>query len=181
MKPGVFPTEDGQSVYIGQSGIDHMLAHPMPDELIEEAIWKSTLTHSRSVCQIDIGRIVGHDGKITTDPTAVDAPALFARRLNRSRPSRCVRTLGAETSFITMITRKSERFSSYYFISAWVGSPAHKEPRNIRDQSAIEFWGNHALAWNPEVFIEEPFESTWEEVLSLKWPKNEQCSLLAKV
>jgi hypothetical protein len=171
MQMGKFPTEDGQLVFIGQSSIEHMAAHPIAEELLLEAIWNAKLSKNRPVTKVDMGRIVGRDGKIVTHPIRTDQPALFARRHNRTRPSRCVVELGEETQFITMVTRKGDDYDSYFFISAWPGTPAHMEPRGRNDWAALDFWGNHALSWDPELFIEEPFESTWDAVLSRKWPK----------
>jgi|SRR5476651_72382 len=169
MQTGMFPTGSKLNVVVTKSGSDHMIAHPIADHILHEAFgllnisrmdkqfWKGT---------VDLGRIVGIEGRVTVPTVGVDDPTTFAHRHNRKRASHCVIAEGQETSHITLVLRRGTNSNGMFFVSAWCGTSADMEPRNLNDHVHLDFWCNNALIWNDQSFNEPPFTSTWREVLS---------------
>jgi hypothetical protein len=170
MKSGVFQSGSQRNIIITQAGIDHMAAHPIEDHLLHEAFrmlvvpyvdtkfWKGT---------VDLGRIIGHSGCVAAPAVGLDEQATFAHRVNRKRATRCTIAEPQETSLVTVVLRRG-KYSDYFFVSAWCGDSAPAEPNHVNDAENLDFWCKNALIWNDQSFIEEPFESTWREVLMKK-------------
>ena len=75
-----------------------------------------------------------------------------------------------DTDLVSIIADPAED-GSYDLASAWFGALAPQEPWDPdlggdppAYEESIHFWCSHALVYNPEV-MDEPFQSTWEEVL----------------
>lgn len=56
-------------------------------------------------------------------------------------------------------------------LTAWIGGEMHREPKDRSLSSsgyahAIVFWRKHAFVWDPDT-MGVPFESTWEQVLTM--------------
>lgn len=115
---------------------------------------------------IDLGRVIGVCDQVATDVIDLDTIATFARRKNRRTPTRCVIGESTPTTFLTVVVKGRVKPNEHSLITAYKGPWASPEPRGIDDQPALDYWCKNALVWVPEQYEEEPFESTWREVLS---------------
>lgn len=168
MQKGVFPTKNGHRIIITNAGVEHMVAHPIPDAVLHEAFrkividgepqkfWKGT---------VEMGRPVGFNGRVGATTVDLDTPCLFALRHNRKRASRCAVSIPKLTSLITVILRRGRNINESFFVSAWTGDEAPPEPTTVNDPN-LNFWCSNALIWDEAMFTETPFTSTWRQVLT---------------
>jgi hypothetical protein len=169
MQTGIFPTGSKCDVIVTKSGVHHMIAHPIEDNILHEAFGLLTLSRMDNKFwkgTVDLGRIVGLEGRVAVPTVGVDEPTTFAHRHNRKRASHCSVAEAQETSQITVVLRRGSNTNNAFFVSAWCGTAADKEPTNLNDRVPLDFWCNNALIWNDRSFYEPPFTSTWREVLS---------------
>jgi hypothetical protein len=169
MRTGTFPTGSNLNVIVTQSGVEHMIAHPIADHILHEAFQLLTLSSMDSKfwkATVDLGRIIGFDGRVPVPTIGIDEPTTFARRHSRKRPSHCAVAAPQETPHITVVLRRGRHSSDAFFVSAWSGTSAAAEPSNLNDSANLDFWCNNALIWNDQAFKEQPIISTWREVLS---------------
>lgn len=159
------------TMVIPQTAKDHLQAHPEVLGLLPEALGRLDLPQGAFlVAGIEMGRIVGRSGAIETTPIRPDEPAMFAQRIGRRKPSRVVvGVLGPECSVVTVVARPSRDPGVYLLVTAFIGSPAPKEPWDNfsspdEAQAALDFWSRFALVHTPDV-MGEPFTSTWKQVL----------------
>lgn len=127
----------------------HMRAHKDALRLLPEAIAKIRDGERKQgvhVITLDLGRIVGLSGCVKT--TESD-DVVYAYRPGRHYKSRMVRgRTGDPTSNITLVVNIQQ--SGWFIITAWVGSPAPKEPgdttlTDAEREVSQKFWAEHAL------------------------------------
>jgi len=169
----ILKTSCGGQIIVPPKTALHLRAHPEVERLLGEVCERLTLPSDSSFlrCEVEMGRIVGFAGCVETPPVKVDEPATFARRIERSGPSRVVMMQREETTKISLLAFPSrEDARTYVLITAWVGSLAPKEPWDPNISSEIErreslaFWLSHALVYDPSV-MGESFTSSWSEWL----------------
>jgi hypothetical protein len=167
MQKGIFPARNNHRIIITESGVEHMKAHPIADEILHEAFGMMTVARDGKKFwkgTVDMGRSVGLNGRVSATVVDLDQPTLFALRHNRKRPSRCAIAVPSLTPLITVVLRKGRNPNESFFVSAWTGDDAPAEPTNIHDPN-LEFWCNNALIWTKDNFVEAPFTTTWRTVL----------------
>jgi hypothetical protein len=170
-----YPTACGGTIAIPAKAQAHLLAHPDVSAHLGAAIAKIRLPVSDFLrAEVDMGRIIGPNGRISTPVISLDDPALFALRLGRDKPSRVapLDTTGPNTTYLSVLafpSRSSHR--QYVCATAWIGRLAEKEPWDpqIRSESeriaCLAFWSSHALIYDSTV-MSPPFSSTWRQVIN---------------
>ncbi len=170
--PEAFATRNGKIVVPAQTK-EHLAAHPEVADLLEEAISKVEITGQFLALEIPMGRVVGKDGVVTTEPVAVGEVCTFASRPGRAKPSRVVVGIDApDTDKVVVLAfpDKESPSDTAVLITSFLGSLAAKEPwdPNMRSdaerEAALVYWCSHALV-HTEV-MGAPFESSWEQVLA---------------
>jgi hypothetical protein len=171
MDPIWFTAQNGVRVRITDNTLQHMAAHPIAFELLEEAIAKSSPGRERSWGgSVDLERIVGKENRISVPQVGLDDTSLFALRHNRKRPTHTsLAAQPTETSNITLIVNDLGRYGGPTLISAWFGTLASPEPRSLQSKEHLEYWCKNALLWNDQDFASVPFFSTWRRVLTNQW------------
>ena len=168
-----FQTTCGGTIVVPRKAEDHLRAHPEVDLLLPEAIARVRLPRDGAFlsAEVEMGRIVGRSGCVSTPPISPSDRTLFAQRIGRDKPSRVIVGEGEKTTKVVVLAFASrEEAGTYVLVTSWVGSLASKEPwdPNIRGdaeyQECLHFWCSNALVWDPAV-MSEPFEGTWEEIL----------------
>jgi hypothetical protein len=170
-----FRTTGGGVIVIPPKTEDHLRAHPEVANILPEAFGRIMLPSVARFLEteVEMGRVVGRSGRVTTPTIALCNPALFAQRIGRNKPSRVAPkgVAGEETTKVAVLASPSRQESgTYVLVTAWVGSLARKEPWDptIRSQEeyqdCLRFWCSNALVWDPAV-MSEPFESSWEGIL----------------
>ena len=121
--------------------------------------------------EVEMGRVVGLSGCVSTHSISSSDRTLFAQRVGRDHPSRVIVGEGERTTKVVVLAFASrEEASTYVLVTSWVGSLAPKEPwdsnihRDEEYQECLRFWCSHALVWDPAV-MSDHFESSWEEIL----------------
>ena len=153
----------------------HLEAHHKIVDYLPEAISKIFLSkkeENRIRFEIDLKKIVGESSLIKTEPITYNSDTYFSIRMGRDAPSRVVLDQNPlETSIISIVIEPKDE-NNYTLISAWYGRIAPKEPLDkslIKDKNflneSLRFWCCHALVYEVD-FMEEPFISTWEKVIS---------------
>jgi hypothetical protein len=150
-----------------------LVAHPEVRGLLLEAIGRVVLPRDGAFLstEVEMGRIVGRSGCVSTPPIDPSERSLFAQRIGRERPSRVILGEGEETTKVVVLAFASRgEAGTYVLATSWVGGLAAKEPWDpmIRSQGeyqgSLGFWCSHALVWDSAV-MSAPFESTWDDVL----------------
>jgi len=168
-----YKTIDGGTIVVPPKAEDHLRAHPEVDEILAEAVAKIRLPRDGAFLSVEIemGRIMGRSGCVSTPPINPSDRSLFAQRIGRERPSRIIVGEGEETTQVVILAFASrEEAGMYVLVTSWIGSLARKEPWDpmIRSQEeyqdCLQFWCSNALVWDPAV-MSEPFESNWVEIL----------------
>ena len=168
-----FKTFCGGAIVVPRKAEDHLRAHPNVDLLLPEAIARVRLPRDGAFlsAEVEMRRVVGKSGCVSTPPISPSDRALFAQRTGRDHPSRVIVGEGEKTTKVVVLAFASrEEADTYVLVTSWVGSLAPKEPwdSNIRTdeeyQESLSFWCSNALVWDPAV-MSKPFESSWEEIL----------------
>ena len=168
-----FKTACGGRVIVPQKAENHLRAHPEVEGILAEAIALVRLPRDDAFlsAEVEMERIIGRSGCVSTPPISPSDWSFFAQRIGRERPSRIVIGEGEETTKIVVLAFASRgETRTYVLVTSWVGSLAPKEPWDpmIRTQGerqeSLDFWCSHALVWDPAVML-NPFESSWGEVL----------------
>ncbi len=169
-----FKTACGGTIIVLRKAKGHLVAHPEVLNLLPEAIGKVVLPQDGAFLstEVEMGRIVGRSGRVSTPLISTSDQSLFAQRIGRERPSRVLICEGELTTKVVVLAFASkEEVGTYFLVTSWVGSLARKEPWDpmIKSpeeyQDCLQFWCSNALVWDPAV-MSEPFESTWEIVLN---------------
>jgi hypothetical protein len=168
-----FKTVCGGTIVVPRKAEDHLVAHPNVHDLLREAVALVRLPHAGAFlsAEVEMGRVVGLSGRVSTPSISPSDRTLFAQRIGRDRPSRVVISDGEETTKVVVLAFASrEETGTYVLVTSWVGSLAPKEPwdQNIHGeaehQKCLHFWCYNALLWDPAV-MSAPFESSWTEVI----------------
>lgn len=151
-------TRDGSAVY----AVDQSHCH-RPD-LAAEALARVIVPDAADfVLQtVDMGRVIGVDHLLTTQP---GDPIVFMRRGDRPYPSRMVLKEAAPTSLVTVILCREdapgELHGELILATLYEGQPAEREvgDPSLTTPEAIarseDFWATHALA-PTEVELSDP-------------------------
>ena len=152
----------------------HLIAHPEVKLVLPEAIRKTTLPENGFLsAEVEMGRIVGKESKVSTPRCDLDTPIVFAQRLGRYMPSRVAPegVAGENTTKVVVLAfpnRSADK--SYILVTSWVGGLACKEPwdpmiaTQAEYRECLKFWCSNALVHDPAV-MGHRFESTWRNVL----------------
>lgn len=168
-----FRTADGGTIMVPSKAEDHLRAHPEVAGLLPEAAALVRLPRDGSFLstKVEMGRIVGRSGCVSTPPIDPSHRSLFAQRIGRDRPSRIIIGEGEETTKVVVLAFPARgETRTYVLVTSWVGGLAAKEPWDpmIKSQTeceeSLDFWCSHALVYDSSV-MDESFESTWETVL----------------
>ena len=162
-------------VELSNKTLSHLEAHPKIIDYLSEAISKTSIPikqKDRIRMEIDLKKIVGKSSLINTEPITNNSETYFSIRKGRKGPSRVALDEDPqETSIISIIVDPIDE-KQYSLISAWYGPIAPKEPCDntfLNDQKcndeSLSFWCCHTLVYEVD-FMEEPFISTWEKVIS---------------
>ncbi len=168
----MYRTKCGHTILVPTNAALHLQAHPEVFDLLEETVGSITLPLNGGwiATDVDLGRIVGRSGCLSTPLITTSTKTTFARRLNRLKPSRvAVDAIGPEIGHVVLIAKPTERTGVYDLVTAYVGSLAPKEPWDPtlspeEKVKSVRFWNEHALVYDPAV-MEPPLESTWDAVL----------------
>jgi len=168
-----FITKCGKTIVVPQKALSHLKAHPEVGSILPEIIRRITLPLDSSFLstEVEMERIVGRSGRISTSEINLNEKTLFALRVERDRPSRVVMGQGEETTKVSVLAFSAQNEDdTYVLITSWVGTLAPREPwdKMIKTpgefQNCLQFWRSNALSYDSSI-MGEPFESTWEEVL----------------
>lgn len=169
----------GEVLEVPTSTLEHLQAHPeVTPEILETAVSQLTPPSSQGVSTIELMNQFGLWGK--SGLVEVPEVSLFAFRKGRIAPSPVVDHPGVPASKLAIVTKPKDE-GGFLLISCWCtdGVPAKPEPitpmvdprteegLELR-QEFLQFWRFHALALGVTPIEDEPFTSTWEEVIS-KW------------
>lgn len=169
-----FRTACGGVIVIPQKAEGHLRAHPEVTNVLPEAIAlvRLPLDGAFLSTEVEMGRTVGRDGRVKTALIDSSDRALFAQRVGRDHPSRMIIGEGEETAKVVILAFAARgEANTYVLVTSWVGSLARKEPWDpmIKSQGeyqeCLHFWCSNALVYDSSV-MGEPFESSWEKVLS---------------
>jgi len=172
-KMRMFRTACGGTIVVPAKAEDHLRAHPEVEGVLAEAVAKVRLPQNGAFlsAEIEMGRVVGKSGCVSTSLITPWTTALFAQRIGRERASRVVIGEGEETTKVAVLAFVSRgEVGTYVLVTSWVGSLAPKEPWDPKIegrkefQSCVSFWCSHALVYDSSV-MGEPFESSWEKIL----------------
>ncbi|KKW43001.1 MAG: hypothetical protein UY92_C0001G0015 [Candidatus Magasanikbacteria bacterium GW2011_GWA2_56_11] len=161
-------TACGTGINLNAQTLQHLEAHPDAAALLEEAIGKITIGEREFVLEeVDMGRIVARSSLVDAPAIASDQPTAFACRKGRDIASRVlVGAVKPDTNLFTVIAGKQDD-GSWLLYSGFPGPLAPREPHdpNLKGNATeLAFWCEHALVW--EDGWEQPFESTWIEVIA---------------
>lgn len=168
-----FKAACGGRVIVPRKAENHLVAHPEVRNLLPEAIGRVKLPRDGAFlsAEVEMGRVVGRSGCVSTPPINPNHLSLFAQRIGRERPSRVIIGEGELTTKVVVLAFPVRgEVGTYVLVTSWVGSLAPKEPWDCtiasdqEYQDCLQFWCSHALVWSSDV-MGEPFESAWEEVL----------------
>ena len=139
----------------------HPESHSHRPDLNMEAISKINLPEDNTFFRgtVDLGRIIGKDHLVETNPEDV---IVYLQRGNRPGKSRMVLKEAADTQFVTIIAcvAREEEGTPDELVGQWIlvtlfeGKPGEREPfdRSFADgknpeglKAAKEFWSTHAL------------------------------------
>ena len=162
-------------VELSNKTLSHLEAHPKIIDYLSEAISKTSIPikqKDRIRMEIDLKKIVGKSSLINTEPITNNSDTYFSIRKEREGPSRVVLDEDPqETSIISIVAEPTDE-NNYNLISAWYGHIAPREPWDnslLKDKKALDeslsFWCCHALVYEVD-FMQEPFISTWDKVMS---------------
>ncbi len=102
--------------------------------------------------QVDLGRIIGHGGRVkTTDADDI----VYARRYGRKGLSRFVLGRSPDpTCYVTIVLKRDGLSEDFLCLTAYVGPKSEPEPWDVHATPAsLEFWQNHALIWDGEEIV----------------------------
>lgn len=154
---------------------DHLKAHPEVSKILPEAISRIKLPSAGFLSiEVELGRVIGKKTRVDTPLCDVDSKILFAKRIDRDKPSRAAPSgsVSEDTTKIVVLARPSDS-RTYILVSSWIGLLARKEPwdKTIANheefQECLGFWCSNALIHDPAV-MGDIFESTWRDVLGEK-------------
>lgn len=162
-------------VELSNKTLTHLEVHPKIIDYLLEAISQIYLPEKedeRVRVEIDLKKVVGKSSLIKTESITNNSDTYFSKRKGREGPSRVLLNQDPqETSIISIIAEPKDE-KQYNLVSAWYGPIAPKEPWDnslIKDKKALDeslsFWCCHALVYEVD-FMQEPFISTWEKVIS---------------
>lgn len=165
-------TKCGSRITISERAQEHLLAHPDIWRFLPEATNKIVLPSNRSVLaiEVELGRVIGRSGCVSTPVIGIDDKAAFAVRLARLAPSRvAVGAIGLEVRHLVVKARPTDQPGVYSLVTAYVGDLAPREPHDPtltpeEQRASLEFWMTHALVYDPAI-MGPVIETCWSEVL----------------
>lgn len=167
----IYSTADDGRMLVPPETVEHLDAHPEVWEVLEEAVAKVELTGRRNVeDEIDLGRIIGRTGCVTTPLVGYGQTSFFVQRPARRGPSRVVKTDTApEISTVSIVATPTDMVNTYVLHTAYIGTLAPPEPWNrclttgLARRRSLEFWSTHALVYQP--FMGRISENNWQKIL----------------
>ena len=174
-KSNRYITNCGSVIKLSTNTHSHLEVHYKIIDYLPQAISQISFPNKqedRIRMEIDLKKIIGKSSLINTEPITYNSDTYFSIRKGREGPSRVVLDeKPKETSIISIIAEPKDE-KQYNLVSAWYGPIAPKEPWDnslIKDKKALDeslsFWCCHALVYEVD-FMQEPFESTWDKVIS---------------
>ncbi len=176
-------TACGGTILVTHRTQEHLLAHPDVVALLPEVIARIALPSSGLLeAEVNMCRVVGRSGRITTKTIRANERAFFAKRIGRDFPSRVapLGVLGSETSTVTVIAFPDKVDPrTYVLMTSYIGTRAPQEPwdqqitnETVRAQ-CLDFWCRNALVYVPSL-MGSIFASTWSNVLSHESERSDQ-------
>lgn len=181
-----YTTSNHYTIELTRKSFQHLEAHPDVLLHLPEAIQRSKPTDKLfQEIEIDMERPIGQADLIKLKEGEPSEKMIFARRKGRKGPSRVSMTEKTEVSNKIVLIIKKINPDTFILITAWIGVLAKKEPWDPGIKSEAErteclrFWCSRALAYDPMV-MEQPFESTWDEVLKNSTPLETESATLTR-
>ena len=170
-----YQTSCGNIITLTSNTLSHLEAHRNIIDFLPEAISQISLAkkeEGRIRMEIDLVNMVGKSSLLNTEQIDIYTDAYFCMRKGRVGASRVVlNEKPQETSIISIVAEPIQE-KRYNLISAWYGKIAPCEPWDytlLTEQKAFEesldFWCCHALVHEVD-FMEDPYESTWQSIMS---------------
>jgi len=168
-------TQCGGTVLVPETTQDHLRAHPEMEEsdwsLLREVIDKVTLPrHGLLETEVEMSRIVGKSGRVSTTLIHWTDKTTFAQRIGRDKPSRVVISEKSDCTTVVVIAKPTGVDGEYELATAWIGTRAPLEPwdsKLVDDKeyyASLGFWCREAIIYDPTV-MGQVFTSTWKEVI----------------
>lgn len=180
MKDVTYIAACGRSVRVPASFSRHQAAHPVDRALLAEAIALVRIPgRGALVTDVDLGRTVGLSQRVAAPAVGPADEILAARRIGRPFPTRVVVDAEPEPTAHVALVVARDHLRQPVLVTAYIGRIGCPEPlgrlaagRPGGLEESLSFWSRNALAWLPDVFVEEPFATTWERMLDGRWERD---------
>lgn len=157
-----FLSRCGRRIIANEATQLHLRAHPEVWPLLAEACLRVQLPIDGSTFndEVEMGKIVGRSGCVTTPRVGLEMKTTFAQRPARLGLSRVIIGVGREVSHVVIVASPvdpNRPDHDYALHTAYIGERAPKEPWNLSITTKEEwltsfsFWATHALIYDSKV------------------------------